>query len=160
MVPMSAFPPGIPLTDQMTGASVLNCIVWVTRRLLPVAWMADIFSIAAWLRLKTQPAVMPLMTVRERAAALRCQFVDKLAVDILRSVLDRTKSGRLTAEKRDVRRSGSLKVPKPGTQGNGTFEVLNVYGCNTDQATARLVLRVRGRAGHYFGGESKLSPLN
>src|SRR6202034_1471352 len=97
MVPMSALPPGIPLTDQMTGASVLNCMVWVTRRLLPVAWMADIFSIAAWLRLKPQPAVMPVMTVRESAAALRCQLADKLAVDILRSALDRTKLGRLTA---------------------------------------------------------------
>jgi hypothetical protein len=99
--------------------------------------MADIFSIAAWLRLKPQPAVMPLMTVRESAAALRCQFVDKLAVDILRSALDRTKPGRLTAEKRDVRRSGSLKVRKPGTQGNGTFEVLYVYGWNTGRSSVR-----------------------
>jgi hypothetical protein len=100
--------------------------------------MADIFSIAAWLRLKPQPAVMPLMTVRESAAALRCQFADKLAVDILRSALDRTKPGRLTAKKRDIRRSGSLKVPKPGTQGKGTFEVLNGYVCNTVQAAVGL----------------------
>src|SRR3984885_4336420 len=98
MVPMSALPPGIPLTDQMTGASVLNCMVWVTRSLLPVAWIADIFPIAASLRLKPQPAVTPLMTARESAATLRCQFADKSAVDILRSALDRTKPGRLTLE--------------------------------------------------------------
>src|SRR5271155_3521657 len=156
MVPMSALPPGIPLTDQMTGASVLNCFVWVTRRLLPVAWMADIFSIAAWLRLKPQPAVIPLMTARESAAALRCQFSDKLAVDILRSAPHRTKLGRLTAGKRDTRRSDSLKVPKPGTQGKGTFEVLNVYAAIQSKQPSGLVLRARGRAGHYFAGESKL----
>src|SRR5271154_5886937 len=131
MVPMSALPPGIPLTDQMTGASVLNCIVWVTRRLLPVAWMADIFSIAASLRLKPQPAVMPLMTATHSAAELLRHFADKLAVDILRSALDRTKIGRLTAGMRDTRPSGSLKVPKPGTEGNGTFEVLRGYRCNS-----------------------------
>src|ERR1700691_4975588 len=118
MVPMSALPPGIPLTDQMTGASVLNCMVWVTRRLLPVAWMADIFSIAAWLRLKPQPAVMLLTTAAQGAAALLCHFAGKLAVHILRSALDRSKLGRSTAGKRDARRSDSLKVPKPGTQGN------------------------------------------
>src|SRR5271156_6243679 len=121
MVPMSALPPGIPLTDQMTGASVLNCMVWVTRRLLPVAWMADIFSIAAWLRLKPQPAVMPLTTATQSAAALLCHLAGKLAVHILRSALDRSKLGRLTAGKRDARRSDNFESTQAGHSGEQYF---------------------------------------
>ena len=75
---MSALPPGIPFTDQVTGASVLNCIVWVTRRLLPVAWMADSFSTAASLRLKPQPAVVTVTIARHNAAVLLCHLVDNV----------------------------------------------------------------------------------
>src|ERR1700726_2808937 len=90
MVPTSALPPGMPFTDQMTGASVLNCIVWVTRRLLPVAWMADSLITAASLMLKPQPVMATLAIARQNAAALPCRLADGLAVHILRSALDRT----------------------------------------------------------------------
>ena len=90
MVPISALPPGIPLTDQVTGASVLNCMVCVTRRLLPVASMADIFSMLAWFRLKPQPALKPLTTVRHNAAAPLHTLLEEFCVHILRSALDRT----------------------------------------------------------------------
>src|ERR1700733_14790526 len=123
-VPMSLLPPGMPFTDHVTGASVFNCMVWVTRRLLPPAEMADSFSIWASLRLKPQPAVKTLRAVRQSAAALPCHLVGKLAVHIRAPHLDRTKLGRLTAGKRDACRSDSLKVPKRGLQGNGTFEVV------------------------------------
>src|SRR5271165_1441321 len=83
MVPTAALPPGIPFTDQITGASVLNCMVCVTRRLLPVAWMADSFMIAASLRLKPQPAVVRLTIERHNAATLLCRLDDTFAVDIL-----------------------------------------------------------------------------
>src|ERR1700692_2670544 len=90
IVPISALPPGIPFTDQMTGASVLNCMVWVTRRLLPVAWMADSLITAASLMLKPQPVMVALTIARQNAAAPLCRLVDKLTVHILRSALDRT----------------------------------------------------------------------
>ena len=101
---MSLLPPGMPFTDQITGASVFNCMVWVTRRLLPPAEMADSFSIWASLRVIPQPAVRLLTIARQSAALLLCHFADKLAVHILRSALDRTKLGSLTAGKRDARR--------------------------------------------------------
>src|ERR1700722_20697631 len=90
MVPISALPPGMPFTDQMTGASVLNCMVWVTRRLLPVAWIADIFAMAASFRLKPQPAVVMLTIDRLNAAALLCHLADNFAFPILCSAPDRT----------------------------------------------------------------------
>src|ERR1700733_14098464 len=90
MVPISALPPGMPFTAQMTGASVLNCIVWVTRRLLPVAWMAESLATAASLMLKPQPVMVTLTIARQNAAMLLCGLVAKLAVHILRSALDRT----------------------------------------------------------------------
>src|ERR1700733_8210702 len=121
MVPISALPPGIPFTDQMTGASVLNCMVWVTRRLLPVAWMADIFSMAASLRLKPQPAVVILMIARHDAAAPLCHLVDRLAVHILRSALTGLNWKGFGLGKRDARRSDSLKIRKRGRYGNSTF---------------------------------------
>src|ERR1700680_1586731 len=108
IVPISALPPGMPFTDQMTGASVLNCMVWVTRRLLPVAWMADSLITAASLMLKPQPVMVTLTIARQNAAAL-CRLVDKLAVHILRSALDRL-AGRLGLGKRAARRSDSLKI--------------------------------------------------
>src|ERR1700677_2593744 len=92
-VPMSLLPPGMPFTNQVTGASVFNCIVWVTRRLLPPAEMADSFSIAASLRLKPQPAVTTLTAARQSAAVLLCHLVGKLAVHIRAPHLDRTKLG-------------------------------------------------------------------
>src|ERR1700684_2730454 len=113
-VPMSLLPPGMPFTDQVTGASVFNCMVWVTRRLLPPAEMADSFSIAASLRLMPQPAVRPLTIARQIAAVLLCHFADKLAVHIPRSALVRTKLGRLTAGKRDARRRDSLESTQAG----------------------------------------------
>src|ERR1700747_2094337 len=90
MVPISELPPGMPFTDQMTGASVLNCIVWVTRKLLPVAWMAESLITAASLMLKPQPVMVAPTIARQHAAKPRCRLVDKLAVHILRSALDRT----------------------------------------------------------------------
>src|ERR1700754_4374546 len=90
MVPISALPPAIPFTDQMTGASVLNCMVWVTRRLLPVAWIADSLITAASLMLKPQPVIAALTIATQNAAALLCRLIDELGVHILRSALDRT----------------------------------------------------------------------
>src|SRR5271163_3943476 len=80
----------MPFTDQMTGASVLNCMVWVTRRLLPVAWMAESFAMAASFRLKPQPAVVRLTIDRPSAAALLCHLADNFAFPILCSAPDRT----------------------------------------------------------------------
>src|ERR1700692_109337 len=121
IVPISALPPGMPFTDQMTGASVLNCMVWVTRRLLPVAWMADSLITAASLMLKPQP-VMATLTIAKQDAAALCRLI-KLAVHILRSALDRL-AGRLGLGKRVARRSDSLKIPKRADDGNSTFEGL------------------------------------
>src|ERR1700744_5234397 len=88
IVPISAFPPGIPFTDQVTGASVLNCMVWLTRRLLPVAWNADSLITAASLMLKPHPVMVALTIATYNAAAPLCRLIDESGVHILRSALD------------------------------------------------------------------------
>src|SRR5271156_5366572 len=105
----------------MTGASVLSCNVWVTRRLLPPAEMADSFSTLASFRLKPQPAVKPLTRVRHRAAVLLRSFAVGLAFHMLRSTLDRTKLGSSKVGKREARRSATLKIRKAVSYGNSTL---------------------------------------
>jgi hypothetical protein len=81
---------------------------------LPPAEMADNFSTLASFKLKPQPAVKPLTMVRQRAAVLLRHFADKLAVDILRSALDRTKLGCFRVGKHDARRSDSFENTQGG----------------------------------------------
>jgi hypothetical protein len=66
---------------------------------------------------------MVTLTIAKQNAAALCRLVDKLAVHILRSALDRL-AGRLGLGKRVARRSDSLKIPKRADDGNSTFEGL------------------------------------
>jgi hypothetical protein len=66
---------------------------------------------------------MPLTTVRHSAATLLCPFADNLALHILSSALDRIKLGKiLRSEKATLAGVTVLKILKPVTKANGTFE--------------------------------------